>query len=102
MCGMKNIAETWCKGTWRLHDEDPGFSPGPDGPGPIPCGAAPQHVIVIAMENKDAGSKGPRSRNSIDGNMRDAPYINGEVTEQAARARPCPSSQRAGASRPTM
>ena len=47
--------------------------------------AAPRHVIVIAMENKDADSQ-DGSGSYIYGNMDGAPYINGELAAQAARA----------------
>lgn len=51
-----------------------------------PCLAAPRHVIVIAMENKDATESDVGGRGFIYGNMRDAPYINGVLAPQAARA----------------
>lgn len=51
-----------------------------------PCSAAAQHVIVIAMENKDAVESGFKAHNYIYGNMRDAPYLNGTLAHQAARA----------------
>lgn len=50
------------------------------------CSAAPRHVIVIAMENKDAAETGISTRGYIYGNTQDAPYINGDLTRQAARA----------------
>lgn len=51
-----------------------------------PVHAAPRHVIVIAMENKDAAEIHPGTRSYIYGNTRDAPYINGELMQQASRA----------------
>lgn len=52
----------------------------------VPCLAAPKHVIVIAMENKDAKPKGTRAHSYIYGNLRDAPFINRTLSGQAARA----------------
>ena len=52
----------------------------------VPVGAAPRHVIVIAMENKDAAATGINGDNYIYGNMKEAPYINGTLAAQAARA----------------
>lgn len=51
-----------------------------------PCFAAPKHVIVIAMENKDAAPANARTRNFIYGNVKDAPFINNTLSRQAARA----------------
>ena len=48
--------------------------------------AAPRHVIVIAMENKDAGKTAGNSRGYIYGNTKDAPYLNGPLAAGAARA----------------
>ena len=48
--------------------------------------AAPRHVIVIAMENTDADKSGDKSRGYIYGNMKDAPFINGTLAAEAARA----------------
>jgi len=50
----------------------------------VPCAAAPRHIIVIAMENKDASDRAG-DHEYIYGN-KDAPYINGELSAQAARA----------------
>lgn len=52
----------------------------------VPAGAAPRHVIVIAMENKDAAASDINGDDYIYGNMKDAPYINGTLSKQAARA----------------
>ena len=49
-----------------------------------PCAAASRHIIVIAMENKDA-SNHASGHEFIYGN-KNAPYINGELSAQAARA----------------
>lgn len=51
-----------------------------------PSAAAPRHVIVIAMENKDAEMTKSGNHSFIYGNEADAPYINGKLTAQAARA----------------
>ena len=51
-----------------------------------PAAAAPRHVIVIAMENKDATGTDLNAHNYIYGNMEDAPYINGTLAAQSARA----------------
>lgn len=51
----------------------------------LPCQAAPKHVIIITMENKDA-EKGAQGKNYIYGNRDAAPYINDELLPQAARA----------------
>lgn len=51
-----------------------------------PLAAAPRHVIVIAMENKDAKEGGIGGHTHIYGNMTDAPYINGVLMHEAARA----------------
>lgn len=51
-----------------------------------PSAAAPRHVIVIAMENKDAEMTKSGKHSFIYGNEADAPYINGALTAQAARA----------------
>ena len=51
-----------------------------------PCSAAPRHVIVIAMENKDAEKTQDGGNSYVYGNTADAPYINGELWKQAARA----------------
>ena len=48
--------------------------------------AAPRHVIVIAMENKDADKSGDKSHGYIYGNLKDAPYLNGPLAAQSARA----------------
>ena len=52
----------------------------------LPAAAAPKHVIVIAMENKDGEKAGDKSRSYIYGNTRDAPYLNGTLAAQGARA----------------
>lgn len=52
----------------------------------LPAEAAPRHVIVIAMENKDADKAGKNSHNFIYGNSADAPYLNGALKAEAARA----------------
>lgn len=51
----------------------------------VPAAAAPRHVIVIAMENRDADAHNG-SNDFIYGNMPEAPYINGELAAEAARA----------------
>ena len=51
-----------------------------------PSVSAPRHVIVIAMENKDAAESDIGGRNFIYGNMQDAPFLNGELAPQAALA----------------
>jgi phosphatidylinositol-3-phosphatase len=48
--------------------------------------AAPRHVIVIAMENKDGERAGGKSRGYIYGNTEDAPYLNGALAAEGARA----------------
>ncbi|MCA3560679.1 MAG: hypothetical protein IOC82_06565 [Aestuariivirga sp.] len=52
----------------------------------MPACAAPNHVIVIAMENTDGGKAGDKSHGYIYGNVKDAPYLNGELARKAARA----------------
>jgi len=52
----------------------------------IPAQAAPRHVIVIAMENKDSVKASDKSRSYVYGNADAAPYLNGTVAEQGARA----------------
>jgi hypothetical protein len=53
----------------------------------LPAAAAPiRHVIVIAMENKDAEKESTKSEGYIYGNDRSAPYLNGELARQGARA----------------
>lgn len=51
-----------------------------------PCLAAPLHVIVIAMENKDATQTSAKTRNYIYGNTQDAPYVNSTLSKQASRS----------------
>jgi len=48
--------------------------------------AAPKHVIVIAMENKDAGKSSDKSRGYIYGNLKDAPYLNSTLAAEGARS----------------
>lgn len=48
--------------------------------------AAPKHVIVIAMENKDAEKPSGKSHNYIYGNTADAPYLNGTLAAAGAHA----------------
>jgi hypothetical protein len=48
--------------------------------------AAPRHVIVIAMENKDSDKAGNKSRDYIYRNTEAAPYLNGELAAEGARA----------------
>lgn len=48
--------------------------------------AAPRHVIVIAMENTDAGKSGDSRRAYIYGNAAEAPFLNTVLAPQAARA----------------
>lgn len=50
------------------------------------CHAVPRHVIVIAMENKDASEIHPGTRSYIYGNTKDAPYLNGEFARQSSQA----------------
>lgn len=50
-----------------------------------PALAAPRHVIVIAMENTDAEQVGTSS-GYIYGNTKDAPFLNGTLAVQGARA----------------
>lgn len=52
----------------------------------LPATAAPRHVIVIAMENKDAEKTGDKSHGYIYGNTADAPYLNGVLAREAATA----------------
>ena len=52
----------------------------------VPAAAAPRHVIVIAMENKDADATSGKSHGYIYGNMESAPYLNGVLAKQGARA----------------
>lgn len=52
----------------------------------VPAAAAPKHVIVIAMENKDAEKLSDRSHNYIYGNTGDAPYLNGTLAAAGAHA----------------
>lgn len=51
-----------------------------------PLAAEPRHVIVIAMENKDAREGGPGKHDHISAIMDDAPQINGELLHDATRA----------------
>ena len=51
-----------------------------------PCLAAPKHVIVIAMENKDAVRTSATARDYIYGNVKDAPFINKSFSKEAALA----------------
>lgn len=51
-----------------------------------PVSAAPRHVIVIAMENKDVARTDINAHDYIYGNTEDAPYLNGTLAKQAARA----------------
>lgn len=50
------------------------------------CLSSPRHVIVIAMENKDAAETDLAMDGYIYGNTRDAPYLNGAFAAQASRA----------------
>ena len=52
----------------------------------FPAAAAPRHVIVIAMENKDAEKTRDKSHGYIYGNTADAPYLNGALAAEATRA----------------
>lgn len=51
-----------------------------------PAVAAPKHVIVIAMENKDAEKGAGKNHGYVYGNSASAPYLNGVLAPQAARA----------------
>lgn len=51
-----------------------------------PCAAAPRHVIVIVMENKDGDMTRGDASSYVYGNTAQAPYINGELWAKAARA----------------
>lgn len=51
-----------------------------------PAAAAPRHVIVIAMENKDGDKVSDKSRNYIYGNTADAPWLNTVLAAEGARA----------------
>jgi hypothetical protein len=48
--------------------------------------AGVRHVIVVVMENKDAFEAGGQRGHYIYGNTNEAPYINGELLKQSARA----------------
>lgn len=48
--------------------------------------AAPRHVIVIAMENKDSFKASDKSRSYVYGNADAAPYLNHVLPKQGARA----------------
>ena len=52
----------------------------------VPCAAAPRHVTVIAMENKDGEMIRGDANSYVYGNTAEAPYINGELWAKAARA----------------
>lgn len=53
----------------------------------LPAAAAPpKHVIVIAMENKDAEKLSDKSHSYIYGNTADAPYLNGPLAAASAHA----------------
>lgn len=52
----------------------------------LPAAAAPKHVIVIAMENKDADKPSGKSHSYVYGNAKSAPYLNGTLAAQSARA----------------
>ena len=52
----------------------------------VPCAAAPRHVIVIVMENKDGAMTRGDANSYVYGNTAEAPYINGELWAKAARA----------------
>lgn len=52
----------------------------------IPAQAAPRHVIVIAMENKDSVKASDKSQSYVYGNDEAAPYLNGTLAAEGARA----------------
>jgi len=51
-----------------------------------PAAAAPRHVIVVAMENKDGEKAGGKNHNYIYGNTEDAPWLNAVLAAEGARA----------------